>query len=182
MLLPLGSAEAEGYMGWQTGLRAIVFGAFIFGSAGELFAQCGYEGQETCQDGQTYRCEKTGSELTPIFQNRPCVVDQQSLTGVWYGSGHQSPAGATGADWAITMTISDSGASIDYPSLGCGGSLTELFRDGTSAEYRESITYGQDACIDGGTITVRFFRENLSWTWVGQAQGQSYNAIAVLSR
>jgi hypothetical protein len=168
-------------MGWQTALKAIVFGACIFGATGEVFAQCGYEGQETCQDGQTYRCEKTGSELTPIFQNRPCVVDQQSLTGVWYGSGHQSPAGATGADWAITMTIGDSGASIDYPSLGCGGTLTEIYRDGMSAEYRESITYGQDACIDGGTITVRFFQGKLSWTWIGQSQGQSYNAIAVLT-
>ncbi len=29
---------------------------------------------------------------------------------------------------------------------------------------------------------MRFFRDKLSWTWVGQAQGQQYNAIAVLSR
>jgi hypothetical protein len=169
-------------MGWHTGLRAIVFGACIFGSTAELLAQCGYEGEELCQSGQTYRCEKTGSELTPIFQNRPCVVNVPSLNGTWTGSGHQSPAGATGADWSISMTIGDGGASIDYPSLGCGGSLTELFRDDTAAEYRESITYGREACIDGGSISVRFFRGNLSWTWVGQAQGQSYNAIAVLSR
>jgi hypothetical protein len=125
-------------------LRAFVFGASLFGAAGEVFALCGFEGEELCQDGQTYRCEKTGSELTPIFQNRPCVVNAQSLNGTWTGMGHQSPAGATGADW--------------------------------------SITYGREACIDGGTITVRFFRGNLSWTWVGQAEGQSYNAIAVLSR
>jgi hypothetical protein len=169
-------------MGWQAGLRAVVFGACIFGTAGELFAQCGHEGEELCQDGQTYRCEKTGSELTPIFQNRPCVVNAPSLIGTWTGSGHQSPAGATGADWAISMTIGEGSASIDYPSLGCGGTLTETSNDGTSAEYRESITYGRDVCIDGGMITVRFFRDKLSWTWVGQAQGQQYNAIAVLSR
>ena len=166
----------------RLGLGALVVLAFAFSTVSELSAQCAYEGQETCQNGQTYRCEKTGSELTPIFQNRPCVVDQQSLTGVWFGSGHQSPAGATGADWAITMTIGDSGASIDYPSLGCGGTLTEIYRDGSSAEYRESITYGNDVCIDGGTITVRFFQGKLSWTWVGQSQGQAYNAIAVLTR
>jgi hypothetical protein len=56
-------------------------------------------------------------------------------------------------------------------------------RPGTiSAEYHESITYGQDKCIDGGNITVRFFKGNLSWIWVGQADGQPYNAVAVLKR
>lgn len=34
----------------------------------------------------------------------------------------------------------------------------------------------------GGDITVRFFKGNLSWTWVGQADGQPYNAVAVLTR
>ena len=169
-------------MGWQAGLRTVVLGVCVVGTAEQLFAQCAYEGQELCQDGQTYRCEKAGSELALIFQDRSCVVNAPSLNGIWTGSGHQSPAGATGADWSIRMTIGDGGASIDYPSLGCGGALTELSRDDSSAEYRESITYGADVCIDGGTITVRYFRGNLSWTWLGQAQGQQYNAIAVLSR
>ncbi|MER8445937.1 hypothetical protein NKH52_22365 [Mesorhizobium sp. M1066] len=152
----------------------------IFAAAGEASAQCVKEGEELCQSGQTYRCEKTGSELTPIFQNLPCAVP--SLSGTWVGSGHQSPAGDAGADWPIAMTINDGGASIDYPSLGCGGSLSQTSRDDTSAEYHESITYGQDKCIDGGNITVRFFKGNLSWTWVGQADGQPYNAVAVLAR
>ena len=104
------------------------------------------------------------------------------MTGTWVGSGHQSPAGDAGADWSIAMTIGDGSASIDYPSLGCGGSLSQTARDATSAEFHESITYGQDKCIDGGDITVRFFKGNLSWTWVGQADGQPYNAVAVLTR
>ena len=166
----------------HAGFRAIILATLVFVATGEAFAQCTREGEELCQSGQTYRCEKTGSELTPIFQNVPCLVNVPSLTGTWVGSGHQSPAGTTGADWSIAMTISDSGASIDYPSLSCGGSLAQISRDETSAEYRESITYGQDKCIDGGAITVRFFKGNLSWTWVGQADGQPYNAVAVLTR
>ena len=162
--------------------QTIIFAIFLVFVTGEAFAQCAREGEELCQSGQTYRCEKTGSELTPIFQNVPCVVNVPSLAGTWVGSGHQSPAGDAGADWAIAMTINDSGGSIDYPSLGCGGSLAQLSRDDSSAEYRENITYGQDECIDGGTITVRFYKGNLSWTWVGQADGQPYNAVAVLSR
>ncbi|MGX7873556.1 hypothetical protein ACVDG5_013000 [Mesorhizobium sp. ORM6] len=153
-------------------------------AAGEASAQCAKEGDELCQGGQTYRCEKTGSELTPIFQNVPCAlsVPAQTLTGTWVGSGHQSPAGDAGADWPIAMTIRDDGASIDYPSLGCGGSLSQTSGDDMSAEFHESITYSQDKCIDGGDITVRFFKGNLSWTWVGQANGQPYNAVAVLAR
>ena len=163
-------------------LEAIMAAMMIFAATGEASAQCSREGEELCQSGQTYRCEKTGSELTPIFQNVPCAVNVPTLSGTWVGSGHQSPAGATGADWTIAMTIKDGGASIDYTSLGCGGSLSQTSRDDTSAEYHESITYGQDKCIDGGNITVRFFKGNLSWTWVGQADGQPYNAVAVLTR
>jgi hypothetical protein len=163
-------------------LGAIIFATVIFATTGNASAQCAREGEELCQNGQTYRCEKTGSELTPIFQNVPCVVNATGLNGIWTGSGHQSPAGAAGADWAIAMTIGDGAASIDYPSLGCGGSLTQISWDESSAEYRENIAYGQDKCIDGGGITVRFFKGNLSWTWVGQADGQPYNAVAVLSR
>ncbi|MER9392882.1 MULTISPECIES: hypothetical protein [unclassified Mesorhizobium] len=148
--------------------RTISFAIFLVFVTGHAFAQCAREGEALCQNGQTYRCEKTGSELTPIFQNVPCVVNAAGLNGVWTGSGHQSPAGAAGADWAIAMTI--------------GGSLTQISRDDSSAEYRENISYGQDKCIDGGGITVRFFKGNLSWTWVGQADGQPYNAVAVLKR
>lgn len=168
-------------MGRHTGLGAII-AIIVFATAGEAFAQCTREGEELCQNGQTYRCEKTGSELTPIFQNVPCVVNVPSLNGTWVGSGHQSPAGASGADWSIAMTINDNGASIDYPSLGCGGSLSQTSRDDTSVEYHESITYGRDKCVDGGAITVRFFKGNLSWVWIGQADGQPYNAVAVLTR
>ena len=121
---------------------AVMATMMIFAAAGEASAQCTKEGDELCQNGQTYRCEKTGSELTPIFQNVPCAVNvpAQTFTGTWVGSGHQSPAGDAGADWSIAMTIGDGSASIDYPSLGCGGSLSQTSRDETSAEFHESIT------------------------------------------
>ena len=162
--------------------QSIIFSLFLVCIAGNAFAQCAREGEELCQNGQTYRCEKTGSELTPIFQNRPCTVSAPSLNGVWRGTGHQSPAGTAGADWSIAMTIAASGASIQYPSLSCGGTLTQISRDATSAQFRESITYGREKCIDGGTITVRLFNGKLSWTLFGQSNGKSYNAIAVLTR
>ncbi len=167
-------------MNRQVAFATITFFALMFGAAAVASSlTCGYVGEEFCQNGQVYRCEKTGSELTPIFQNRPCTVSVPSLTGTWTGSGHQSPAGKT-SDYPIIMMISDDGGSIQYPSLSCGGSLTRLSGDSTSAQYRETITYGQ--CINGGTITVRLFQGRLSWTWVGQAGGTQYNVIAVLAR
>ena len=163
--------------------RIILFGVFltaIFPVLAAAQPQCGRLGEEFCQQGYIYRCEQTGSELTPIFQNRPCTVEVPSMEGTWSGEGHQSPAGETGSDYPITMTISDSGGSIDYPSLGCGGSLSLISAGATSAQYRETITYG--GCISGGTVSVNLFQGRLSWTWVGDYEGQQYNVIAVLER
>ena len=171
-------------MGSRLIYGAITLFALVLGLAGGASAQpsCGHVGQEMCLNGQTYRCEQTGSELTPIFQNRPCAVSEPSLSGTWRGTGHQSPAGSAGANWSILMTINDGGGSIQYPSLGCGGSLAQISRDTMSAQYRESVTYGRNVCIDGGTITVRFVNGRLSWTWMGQSGGQQINAISVLTR
>lgn len=141
---------------------------------------CARVGQEICQQGQVYRCEQTASVITPIFQNRKCVVERSSLIGTWRGAGHQSPAGPGGADYPIVMTIGPNGASIDYPSLGCGGTLSQVSASGTSAQYRETITRGADKCITGGLVTVNLFRGRLSWTWAGSHQGKQYNVIGVL--
>lgn len=141
---------------------------------------CTRVGQEICQQGQVYRCEQTASVITPIFQNRKCVVERTSLNGTWRGSGHQSPAGPGGADYPIVMTIGPGGGSIDYPSLGCGGTLSLVSASATSAQYRESITRGADKCITGGLVTVNLFRGRLSWTWAGSHQGKQYNVIGVL--
>jgi hypothetical protein len=141
---------------------------------------CSRVGQEVCQKGSVYRCEKTGSEITPIFQNRKCVVNVPSLVGTWRGVGHQSPAPKGGADYPIVMVIGGNGGSIEYPSLRCGGSLARLSGAATSAQFREQITHGN--CINGGTVSVNLFRGRLSWTWIGQASGKQYSVIAVLER
>jgi hypothetical protein len=169
-------------MGGRSIFAAAFLFAIAFGAADRAFAQCARVGEEVCQKGQTYRCEKAGSELALIFQNRACVVNVPALNGLWRGTGHQSPAGDSGADWTIAMTIGDGGGSIQYPSLSCGGSLTQISRDATSAQYLETITFGQKACINGGTITVRYVNGNLAWSWSGQSGGKQYNAIAVLTR
>jgi hypothetical protein len=109
-------------------------------------------------------------------------AQMKSLDGTWRGTGHQSPAGSSGADWTIAMTINANGGSIEYPSLSCGGTLTQLSRTDTSAEYREHITHGQGRCVDGGTILVKYQNSQLAWSWSGSQSGKQYNAIALLGR
>jgi hypothetical protein len=103
--------------------------------------------------------------------------DAASLIGTWQGVGHQTPAGAH-PEWTIVMTIGAVGGTIDYPSLRCGGKLTQLSRDAVSAQFHETITYGQSACIDGGTVAVKLTKGRLSWVWTGAADGTQYRASA----
>jgi hypothetical protein len=67
---------------------------------------CSKVGDEFCVSGKVYRCEKTGSEITAIFQNESCDV----FAGTWQGQGHQTPAKNAAADWSIVMTIQGGGA------------------------------------------------------------------------
>jgi hypothetical protein len=121
--------------------------------------------------------------LALCFQGQALAQkNSPGLNGVWRGTGHQTPAGDSGADWTIAMTINASGSSIDYPSLHCGGTLTQLSRTDTSAEFREHITYGQNRCVDGGTIMVKYQKNQLAWSWFGNQGGKQYTAIAVLDR
>ena len=106
-----------------------------------------------------------------------------SIFGIWRGQGHQSPAGSAGADWSILMSIEKGGGSIEYPSLGCGGTLAEISNDGTSAQFREHITHmGKSGCVDGGLITVNLSKGALAWAWTGTDRGTVYNAVATLAK
>jgi hypothetical protein len=105
------------------------------------------------------------------------VLAADPLVGVWQGSGTQYPPGRDPA-WTIVMTINARDGTIEYPSLSCGGILAELARDATSAQFRETITHGQDRCIDGGTITVNLVAGNLTWSYTGSAHGTQFTASA----
>jgi hypothetical protein len=102
----------------------------------------------------------------------------QSISGTWTGSGHETHTDGKSQDYAIVMVIGAGGGSIDYPSLGCGGRVSQRSGDATSAQYIESITRGRDHCIDGGSITVNLVNGKLAWTWTGEG----VNVTAILQR
>ncbi|MGH6735545.1 MAG: hypothetical protein ACRECX_05635 [Methyloceanibacter sp.] len=134
-------------------------------------AQCARIGEQVCRSGSLYTCESCGAVNCLVFSGRSCgyEVPAASLAGTWSGSGHQTGGGAPRQNYPVVMTINSGGGTIDYPSLKCGGSLMELSNSGTSAEYRERITYGN--CIDGGTISVSFADGKLHWVWTGSGIG-----------
>lgn len=92
-------------------------------------------------------------------------AEAQDPTGVWTGTVYQ-PNSRSGS-YPMTMRLdSAGGGAIDYPSLSCGGTVS----GGGSAgdyTYRESITYGRDRCIDGGTIHLVLQGEQAFWEWKG---------------
>ena len=156
--------------------RLVLVLALLLVPTSSAFAQCSRIGEQVCQGGYLYTCQQCGSEKCLIYSGEQCQVPVDSLTGTWRGSGHQSGGATLSMDYPIIMYISQGGGSIEYPSLSCGGSLTELSNSGTSAQFQEYITYGD--CLDGGSITVNLVNGKLAWTWVGSG----ITVIAVLER
>ncbi|MES1202981.1 MAG: hypothetical protein ABUS57_16205 [Pseudomonadota bacterium] len=101
---------------------------------------------------------------------------QTAPVGVWRGIGLQVDAGGKQSEWTIDLQIkADGSATIEYPSLKCGGTLARL----PSGGYRETITYGN--CVTGGTIGFVPMGGKLIWYWTTDEPGaRDINATAVL--
>jgi hypothetical protein len=96
--------------------------------------------------------------------------------GVWSGAGLQVTPAGTQSQWTVSVHLDGKGGQIDYPSLGCGGTLTAL----KSGVYRETITYGRN-CLTGGTVTIIPMGDKAAWFWTGEATADpDVNASAIL--
>jgi hypothetical protein len=92
-------------------------------------------------------------------------VQAQDPTGVWTGTVNQP--GSRSGSYPMRMTLESArGGSIDYPSLGCGGTVFGGCSGGNYT-YTEKIEYGRDRCIDGGSIHLVLQGENAFWEWSG---------------
>jgi hypothetical protein len=109
------------------------------------------------------------------------VWAQSSVAGVWSGTVAQN-IGSSG--YTVVMTITDSGATTDYPQLNCGGALKRIASSGGYTFFTETITRGRHdqggRCIDG-TVTIALAQGKLAWGWFGAFQGKAMNAHALLS-
>jgi hypothetical protein len=109
---------------------------------------------------------------------------QEALSGVWTGTGFSVSSEDRTTSYTIALRIDTLGnATTDYPSLNCGSTLTYLRTVGDIREYRETLNYGLERCINNGTIGIRQKLGKLIWYWSGE--GTKYPTgidVAVLSR
>ncbi len=100
----------------------------------------------------------------------------QAPVGMWRGVGLQVEGGGAQSTWSIDLNIKANGAAtIEYPSLKCGGVLA-LLPDG---RYRETITHGD--CVSGGTIGFVPVSGKLIYYWTSDEPAlRNINASAVL--
>lgn len=130
--------------------------------------------------------------------SRPAVEAPFGWTGAWAGEGRQWNDGdrtrPPDERWTVRVAVSDvpgatgvtSTATIEYPELGCGGTL-EFVGPNTAADaqagdriYRETITTGTDRCVTGGTVLLRPSRNSLLYAWA--MDGRATVASARLER
>ena len=114
----------------------------------------------------------------------------QSLAGRWRGPvSQESISSLTPSSFYPTvMTLDGTGTgTIDYPTLGCGGSLHFVGTSGSGFAYRERLGYGYKGehrrCVDGGTVIVTPQGDSLHWSWSGSgilASGVLFGQTRVL--
>ena len=131
-----------------------------------------------------------GSSTTPATADKPAqapsgaVPDQFIAT--WSGRGVQeNPYG----EWAVTISITGGEVgeivgTSEYPEESCGGNLVLQEVTADSIVMREQLTYGQETCADGGTITLSGIDGGgcqFAWSGIGP-YGTPSSAGGTLSR
>ncbi len=89
----------------------------------------------------------------------------QTLSGQWSGTVHQTGPRNASESYPATMKLNGASGTMDYPSLGCGGSLTFMNKNGNIYYYRENITYGANRCTNGGMVAVQPGGNGVTWAW-----------------
>lgn len=74
------------------------------------------------------------------------------LNGTWEGTGYQIDTDTT---WTMRLRARRGGKYlIEYPSLSCGGRWRLFSINSTRAVFRESITFGQNSCVNKGRVVI----------------------------
>ena len=87
--------------------------------------------------------ERFDEKPKPSFIRLP--KKKKGFYGLWSGYIMRSD----GSGVSVEVEIEDTGLStISYPSLGCGGDLLVQAKKTRRAEFIETLTYGEDNCVD----------------------------------
>ena len=119
---------------------------------------------------------------TPEPETRDAFLPAE-FVGSWEGFGTQSNSTE---GWSIQVTFLGGAdgteiGSIDYPSLGCGGTLWLERVSATSIDVVESLLYGLEACTDVGIFTFTPAADgSLRFDW--QSMAAEYVSTGFLRR
>ena len=117
------------------------------------------------------------------LMNAETSLAADPVVGTWRGTVDQPGYGS----YEVVMTLdSADGGTIEYPSLGCGGSLSGEGSGGTY-QYRETITHGLinsegKGCITGGSIRVVLQGDGVFWEWNGNYESKNIYVSGKLYR
>ena len=107
--------------------------------------------------------------------------------GTWYGSMRQVNVDGE-ESYPMTLTLTETGGTTDYPKLSCGGELQRLgTASGGYVVYKEAITRGAfesgsgNGCVDG-VVIIHAEGEKLVLGWFGAIDGEPMLAAARLTR
>lgn len=105
-----------------------------------------------------------------------------ALFGNWRGSVYQPELGS----YIAQMSLHGTKGTVEYPSLGCGGTVALLNISGNEYRYAQHIIYGNIAsggiCIEDDLITATVQGDSMDFEGSGQFQGRTYTAKGILER
>jgi hypothetical protein len=137
-----------------------------------------------CAAGSATPVEVRIPEAAPVSPDAALAaaspaLDPVALRGRWEGVGHQDG----GESWPMIVDLETPRSGVCgrvvYPTIPCAAEWTCVEVGPRTIHAREHVTEGQDACIDGGEMTLVPTREGkLAWSWRGSGEA----ARAVLTR
>lgn len=89
--------------------------------------------------------------LSSVVRPQQAKSNRAWLNGTWEGTGYQIDTDST---WTMRLRGRGGKYLIEYPSLSCGGRWRLISINSTRAVFRESITFGQNACVDKGSVVI----------------------------
>ncbi|MFI5907845.1 hypothetical protein [Dactylosporangium sp. NPDC051541] len=115
-----------------------------------------------------------GALVATLTRTGPDAIT--GLVGTWKGRLHQSN---TGEDYDVVITVRDgeigSAATVDYPDLRCGGTLTLQHVEPATAYFSEQITRNErtPGCVTTGVVALRLNGGKAGFSWYAQPKDLS---------
>ena len=97
----------------------------------------------------------------------------------WEGTGYQTDDQST---WTMRVTARGRRASIEYPSLNCGGRWQLVSINAYRARFRERLDHGQDKCANNGNVIIERLSPRQIFFLYSNAGTREVTASAVLNR